>query len=71
MLGCVNIISGEVIAVRKGISNPILTISKNAAKNIKSIKKMKLIFRLNGTAFLNFESNKKVKNSFLGFTLSF
>jgi hypothetical protein len=64
-------ISGEVMAVRKGIIIPILMISANALKTINKINNTNRIFRFSGMKFFNEEIADEIETAEEEFTLNY
>ena len=59
--GCEKTISGEVIAVMKGIIIPMLIISAKALKTINKINNINLYFKCNGIKFFNEEIAEEIE----------
>jgi hypothetical protein len=59
--GCEKTISGEVIAVMKGIIIPMLIISAKALKTINKINNINLNFKCNGIKFFNEEIAEEIE----------
>jgi hypothetical protein len=64
-------ISGEVMAVRKGIIIPILMISANALKTINKINNTNRIFRFSGMKFFNEEIADEIETAEEEFTFNY
>ena len=68
--GCEKTISGEVIAVMKGIIIPMLIISAKALKTINKINNINLYFKCNGIKFFNEEIADEIETGEGEFTLN-